>query len=202
MLERLTIFINLMMSGSKVSSDTSVLPGRILSHFHRIHGFDCVLEYIEDYPRVCLYYPRRRNYALRPFCEYIDRTQHYDIDWTPYATHQNTIHFDPISYYSGWLACESNLMYMYMPERCMRQFRFGQIIPRAPLMVALISIVRRHLDDLLASYESYLTPDAPGRQPRPAHEEILENEQGMDDHAVNVLPICQNIMRITRDGIK
>lgn len=47
-----------------------------------------------------------------------------------------------------------------------------------------------------------MTPDAHGRPPRPAHEEILENEQARDDHAINVLSICQTIMRITYEGIK
>ncbi|XP_058783090.1 uncharacterized protein LOC131657742 [Vicia villosa] len=35
-----------------------------------------------------------------------------------------------------------------------------------------------------------LTPDALGA-PKPAHGEILENQQAEDDHATDVLPICQ-----------
>lgn len=53
----------------------------------------------------------------------------------------------------------------------------------------------------IVSYQVMRT-DAPGRSPRPAHEEILENEHIMDNHVIDVLPICQNIMQITREGIK
>lgn len=47
-----------------------------------------------------------------------------------------------------------------------------------------------------------MTPDTLGRPPRPAHEEIPENEQAIDDHAIDVLPDCQNIMWITYEGIE
>lgn len=30
----------------------------------------------------------------------------------------------------------------------------------------------------------------------------MENEQVRDDHTIDVFPICQNIIRITREGIK
>lgn len=47
-----------------------------------------------------------------------------------------------------------------------------------------------------------MTPDTPGRPPRPTHEEILENEQTKGNHVINVLLICQNIMEIMYEGIK
>lgn len=47
-----------------------------------------------------------------------------------------------------------------------------------------------------------ITPDVLERPPRPAHEEILENEQIRDDHAIVVFPICQNIMRLMYEGMK
>lgn len=46
-----------------------------------------------------------------------------------------------------------------------------------------------------------LTPNASGSLPRPAHEEILENEQARDDHTIDVLLISQNIIRITYKGV-
>lgn len=123
-------------------------------------------------------------------------------------------------------------MYMYLPEGC--KFGFLRIILRSPFVDAHISIVRRHLDDILADYESHLVPekyqsmsatsqwhyaesymtwfyhvphpvitlDAPRLPPRPAHEEILKNEQARDDHIVDVLSICQNIMWITYESIE
>lgn len=39
-----------------------------------------------------------------------------------------------------------------------------------------------------------MTPDTPGCPPRPTHEEILENEKAMYDHAIDVLQIYQTIM--------
>lgn len=47
-----------------------------------------------------------------------------------------------------------------------------------------------------------MTSHAPGRPPRPALKEILENEQVRHDHAIDVFPICQNTMWITLEGIK
>lgn len=47
-----------------------------------------------------------------------------------------------------------------------------------------------------------MTPDVLGRPPRPSHEEILENERAIDDHVIDVLSICQNIMRITYENIE
>src|SRR4051812_45396051 len=45
-----------------------------------------------------------------------------------------------------------------------------------------------------------LTPDAPGA-PRPAHEEILENQQAKDDHAIDLLPTCRRIEMLGRDAL-
>src|SRR3954464_519133 len=45
-----------------------------------------------------------------------------------------------------------------------------------------------------------LTPGAPGA-PRPAHEEILENQQAEDDHVIDLLPICQRIEMLGRDAL-
>src|SRR3954466_481488 len=45
-----------------------------------------------------------------------------------------------------------------------------------------------------------LTPDAPGA-PRPAHKKILENQQAEDDHAIDLLPICQRIEMLGRDAL-
>lgn len=47
-----------------------------------------------------------------------------------------------------------------------------------------------------------MTLDALGCPPIPAHAEILENKHARDDHAINVLPICQSIMQIKYEGIK
>ncbi|XP_058741368.1 uncharacterized protein LOC131613741 [Vicia villosa] len=45
---------------------------------------------------------------------------------------------------------------------------------------------------------SYMTHNAPRRPSRSVHEEFLENQQALDDHAVDVLSQSQNIMQLTR----
>ena len=37
-----------------------------------------------------------------------------------------------------------------------------------------------------------MTLDGLGHPPRPAHEELLENQQADDDHATDLLSICQS----------
>ncbi|XP_058746466.1 uncharacterized protein LOC131619381 [Vicia villosa] len=46
-----------------------------------------------------------------------------------------------------------------------------------------------------------LTPDALGRPYRITYEEILENQQAQDDHATDVLPICQRIQVIGKEAL-
>ena len=48
----------------------------------------------------------------------------------------------------------------------------------------------------------YMKHDASRRPPRPAHEEIMENEQAMEDHVVDVFPRYQTIMWLARVGIE
>ena len=47
----------------------------------------------------------------------------------------------------------------------------------------------------------YMTPEAEGRPPRPAHEELLENEQVEDDRVIDLLPICQSICQIGHEAL-
>src|SRR4051812_30734789 len=47
----------------------------------------------------------------------------------------------------------------------------------------------------------WLTPDAPRDPSRPAHEEIWENQQADDDHANDLLPLCQRIQMLGQEAI-
>lgn len=47
-----------------------------------------------------------------------------------------------------------------------------------------------------------MTLDAEGDPPRSAHQDILEDEQTMADHVVDVLPIYHRIVAIKRADIK
>lgn len=42
----------------------------------------------------------------------------------------------------------------------------------------------------------YITPDALGYPSKPAHPEILEEEQAREDHVVNVFPRLRRIIEI------
>ena len=46
-----------------------------------------------------------------------------------------------------------------------------------------------------------MTLDALGRPPRPAHEDILDNQHTQDDHAPNVFPIYQWIKLIGLEAL-
>ena len=48
----------------------------------------------------------------------------------------------------------------------------------------------------------YMVPTAPGSPPRPAHQEILEEQQSQMDHTQDVLPRCRRILQIARSGIE
>ncbi|XP_058770497.1 uncharacterized protein LOC131644109 [Vicia villosa] len=176
-------------------------------------------------PRATLYVLQRGNQKVGPYRVYLDRTVHDDIQWTPFSGYGNVVPFDRIALYSGWLACGSNTMVRYPPERCMRQFGRVQMIPRSPFQVAPDTITRIELTSIFEDWAHHLvpneyrrmvateswhcvddyvtwfyrvshplmTPDALGDPPRPAHEEILENQQAEDDHATDLLPICQRI---------
>ncbi|XP_058763616.1 uncharacterized protein LOC131637068 [Vicia villosa] len=181
-----------------------------------------------------MYILRKGNDVVLSFRVYIDRTQHDDVVWMSYTTHRDTISFDHISLYSGWLAFGTNIMCRYFPERWMRQFGYVQIISRSSSEASLINIVRIEVNEIAANFKSrlvpeeyrsqeatsewnhvevymtwfysvshpYMTPNAHRRPPRSAHEEILENDQVMDDHVVDLLSVGQNIMQILREVIE
>lgn len=46
-----------------------------------------------------------------------------------------------------------------------------------------------------------MTPNTPEDPPRPTHQEILEEEQDMTNHFVDVLPRCHRIMKLGQEGI-
>lgn len=47
----------------------------------------------------------------------------------------------------------------------------------------------------------YMVQDALRDPPRPAHQDILEEEQAMTYHVVDVLPRCRYIMQIMKECI-
>src|SRR4051812_32379891 len=165
-------------------------------------------------PRATRYALQRGNDAVGPYRLYLDRTMHDDVTWRPFADYTQVVPFDGIPLYSSWLACGTGIMVRYLPERCMRQFGFVQRIPiwvewQQHVVSQEYRLTRVTQD--WHSEEGYVTwfyrvshplmrPDIPDA-PRPAHEEILENQQAEDDHAIDLLPICQRITMLGRDAL-
>ncbi|XP_058761987.1 uncharacterized protein LOC131635382 [Vicia villosa] len=81
-----------------------------------------------------------------------------DIHFECYADHCETMPFDEIVLYSGWLDASSTIIVCYLPERIMRQFGYQQMIPRHPYESAPIAMTRRHLDEVFAFWEHHLVP--------------------------------------------
>ena len=46
-----------------------------------------------------------------------------------------------------------------------------------------------------------MTPDGEWRPPRPAHKKLLENERAEDDHAIDLVHICQRIIQLWREAL-
>ena len=46
----------------------------------------------------------------------------------------------------------------------------------------------------------YMTLEDEGHLPKSAHEELLENKQAEDNHAIDLLPICQRISQIRQEA--
>lgn len=60
---------------------------------------------------------------------------------------------DDLTFYSTWLTYGSRLMYPYLLERVMRQFRYMQVVPSEPFMPVSPTMARRGVD---AMYDDFL----------------------------------------------
>lgn len=87
---------------------------------------------------------------------YLDRTLVDDIAFYPYRGHYETRQLDIISLYSGWMTCGLALIYLYLPERVMRQFVYLQIILRHPSEFVPPTIHCRDLDVIFDDFKSHL----------------------------------------------
>lgn len=117
----------LLFHNSFVTLVTNILSepflGWIITHFLRISGWELVPNYTDDWPRAATF-ALRGNQAIESFQVYLDRHVTDDIALCPYDGHCETRQVDIFSLYSGWLTCGLALMYVYLPERVMHQFRY------------------------------------------------------------------------------
>ncbi|XP_058746036.1 uncharacterized protein LOC131618897 [Vicia villosa] len=101
---------------------------------------------------------RRGNQHPDPYRRGLDRMAVEDIKYDCYAAHQETVPFDEIAMYSGWLAASSTIIVRYLLERVMWQLGFEQTIPRDPTASAPISMTRMQLEEVFACWEQHVVP--------------------------------------------
>ncbi|XP_058783156.1 uncharacterized protein LOC131657814 [Vicia villosa] len=97
----------------------------ILQHFPNITGWGEVPTYTELMPRASAFSPRRGNQVPASYRCGLDRMAYEDVHYDCYAEHRETIFFDEITLYSGWLAARSTIIVRYLLERIMRQFGYA-----------------------------------------------------------------------------
>lgn len=59
-----------------------------------------------------------------------------------------------------------------------------------------------YIQQLYRVSHPYMTPDIAGTPPRPAHQEIFEEEWARDDYTPDLLLVCQRIAMVARDTIE
>ncbi|XP_058772604.1 uncharacterized protein LOC131646596 [Vicia villosa] len=169
----------------------------IISYFHCIHGYDHDPLYNDDMPRAARYVLQRRNQKVAPYRVYLDRTAHDDINQMPFKRCMQQfgrVQMIPRSPFKvapetvtrrELTAIFKDWVHHLVPEeyRCMRATHSWHCVDGYVTWFFKVS-------------HPIMTPDAPGRPPGPAHEELLENQQVEDDHVTDLLSICQRIRLI------
>ncbi|XP_058780623.1 protein MAIN-LIKE 1-like [Vicia villosa] len=133
--------------------------GWIISYFNLIHDFNINPVYDDAIPRAARYVLQIGNNKVGLYRVYLDHTVHDDIHWMPFTGHGNNVSFDRIILYSGWLACGTNTMVRYLSERCMRQFRRVQMIPRSLFKAAPDTVIRVGLTTIFEDWVHHLVPE-------------------------------------------
>ncbi|XP_058756413.1 uncharacterized protein LOC131629646 [Vicia villosa] len=110
-------------------------------------------------PCASAFTPLRGNQASDHYRRGLDRTAAEDIKYYCYAEHRETVPFDELSLYSGWLASSSTIVVRYLSEHVMRQFRYAQTIPRNPIVSNPIAMTRKLLDEIFTDWEHHMVPE-------------------------------------------
>ncbi|XP_058765901.1 uncharacterized protein LOC131639419 [Vicia villosa] len=142
-----------------MADNCSLVVGWILQHFPMIIGWREVPGYTEFMPRASAYILLIGNQVSDPYRYSIGRMVAEDIRYDCYAPHRETIMWDDIALYSGWLAASSIIIVRYLPERVMWQFGYCQTIPRDPFVSSPILMIRRQIDKGLCRLGASYVPD-------------------------------------------
>ncbi|XP_058746234.1 protein MAIN-LIKE 1-like [Vicia villosa] len=92
----------------------------ILQHFPMIIGWGEVPGYTKAMPCARVYILFSGNQVSDPYKHSFDCMAAEDIRYNRYATHRETVAWDDVALYSGWLAASSTIDVCYLPERVMR----------------------------------------------------------------------------------
>ncbi|XP_058733393.1 uncharacterized protein LOC131605002 [Vicia villosa] len=133
--------------------------GLILQHFPDIIGWGEVSDYTESMPRARAFVPLRGNRVSDPNRHCLNRMAAEDFRYKFYDDHRETVLWDDIALYSGWLAAISTIIVRYLLERVMRQFSYQQTISRHPSDSAYIAMTSQQLDDVFVDWEHHIVPD-------------------------------------------
>ena len=90
---------------------------------------------------------------------YIDCLTYEDICFHAYEAHRETVPFDDIVLFTGWLACGSHKTTAYLSERVMRQFRYMQHFLIPPFECAPPMVKQMDMDDIFDDYLNHLVSD-------------------------------------------
>ncbi|XP_058750767.1 uncharacterized protein LOC131623761 [Vicia villosa] len=120
-----------------------VLRCWILQHFPDIIDWGEVSGYtkVMTCARACV--PLRANQVLKPYRHCFDRMADEDVRYDCYDDQHETVPWNDIALYSGWLVVSSTIIVRYLLERVMRQFGYQQTISRHPSDFAPIAMTRR-----------------------------------------------------------
>ncbi|XP_058747036.1 uncharacterized protein LOC131620027 [Vicia villosa] len=143
----------------KFSDGMVQLKAWILQHFPNITGWREVSTYTELMSRASRFSPRRGNQEPLPYRYALDRIAVEDVRYDCYAEHLETIPFDEIALYFGWLAANSRIHVRYLPEHVMRQFCYAQTIPRNPIASSPVTMTRQQLDEVFADWKHHMVPE-------------------------------------------
>ncbi|XP_058765104.1 uncharacterized protein LOC131638558 [Vicia villosa] len=137
-------------AGNPLDEEIHRQQGWILQHFSMIIGWGDVSSYTKGMPRASAYITLRGNQVSDPYRYSIERMAAEDIRYDSYVAHHETVSWDDIALYSGWLAASSTIIVRYLPKCGMRKFGYCQTVPRDPFVFAPISMIHGKIDVVFA----------------------------------------------------
>ncbi|XP_058765349.1 uncharacterized protein LOC131638819 [Vicia villosa] len=82
-----------------------------------------------------------------------------NIHFDCYVDHRETIPFDEIVLYSGWLAASSTIIVHYLSDHVMHKFGYQQTITHMPSDPVIIAMTYWQLDEVFVDWEHHMVPN-------------------------------------------